>query len=172
MLPLSGAQIHGFILNHNLWLHSLWAQISCLPLAIVKASVKWFPLNVTSVSFSCFLLISWRLPEQLNQVHKSPPVTVCKINLHPIHQYWTPNVFLLVCCFVVSLYHYKMITYGMPLKNMMPRYGTKRQWGEKNNANKSILISSLPLNTRLGLLWKIYEASYHKGGWITAMLTL
>lgn len=41
-----------------------------------------------------------------------------------------------------------------------------------NNANESILISSLPLNTKLGFLGKIYEGFYHKGGWITAMLTL
>lgn len=55
---------------------------------------------------------------------------------------------------------------------MIPSYGTEKQWEEMNNANESILISSLPLNTRLGLLWKIYEAFHHKGGWITAMLTL
>lgn len=172
MLSLSGAWIRGLFWTTVSGFIGFGAWISYFPLTIVKAYIKWFTLNLTSVSFSHLLLISWPLLEQLNQVLKSCLVTAYKISLYLIHQHCTPNIFLLVCCFVVSLCHYKMITYGMPLKNMMPRYGTKRQWGEMNNTNESILISSLPLNTRLGLFWKIYEASYHKGGWITAMLTL
>lgn len=53
-------------------------------------------------------------------------MTVCKISLYTVYLHRTPNVSLLVCCSVVSLYHYTMITYGMPLKNMNAKVWNKK----------------------------------------------
>lgn len=91
--------------------------ISYFPLTMMaKASVKWLLLNLTSVACSCFLLISC-LFEQLNLNFIKVFIGQCvKSNLYSIHQHWMPNIFLLVCGSVVSLYHYKMITYEKPLK--------------------------------------------------------